>query len=104
MERAITLFAREGFLLSHIKINSRGKASKVPQKHNKSMGNESSTLLGFSDANWGAPTKSYTKSITHAGDLVISKMWERAQNLTTKRHVVRRDLDEESEDECALIC
>jgi hypothetical protein len=28
-------------------------------------------------------------------------MWERAQNLTVKRHGVRRDLDKESEDECA---
>ncbi|KAG1859729.1 hypothetical protein F4604DRAFT_1543876, partial [Suillus subluteus] len=65
-----------------------GKASKAPQKHNKSTGNESSALLAFSDANWGAPTKLYIKSITHAGDLVISKMWERAQNLTTKRHGV----------------
>ncbi|KIK47185.1 hypothetical protein CY34DRAFT_74693 [Suillus luteus UH-Slu-Lm8-n1] len=88
MERAIRLFAKEGFLLSHIEINSRGKASKAPQKHNKSTGNESSALLAFSDANWGAPTKSYIKSITRAGDLVISKMWERAQNLTMKRHGV----------------
>ncbi|KAG1881237.1 hypothetical protein F4604DRAFT_1678829 [Suillus subluteus] len=104
MECTIRLFAKEGFLLSHIKINSRGKASKAPQKHNKSTGNKSSALLAFSDANWGAPTKSYIKSITCAGDLVISKMWERAQNLTAKRHGVRGDLDEESEDERALIC
>ncbi|KAG2054055.1 hypothetical protein BDR06DRAFT_884667 [Suillus hirtellus] len=86
MEHAITLFAKEGFLLSHIEINSRGEASKAPQKHNKSTGNESNALVAFSDTNWGAPTRLYIKSITHAGDSVISKIWERAQNITAKRH------------------
>ncbi|KAG2126882.1 uncharacterized protein EDB93DRAFT_1109516 [Suillus bovinus] len=66
-----------------------GRASKAPQKHNKSSGNESSALLAFSDVNWG--------------DLVIRKMWERAQNLGTKRHGAQK-VDEESEDERALIC
>ncbi|KAG2153545.1 uncharacterized protein EDB93DRAFT_1082427, partial [Suillus bovinus] len=80
-----------------------GRASKAPQKHNKSSGNESSALLAFSDVNWGEPTRSYMISITHAGDLVIRKMWERAQNLGTKRHGARK-VDEESEDERALIC
>ncbi|KAG2750295.1 hypothetical protein P692DRAFT_20729939 [Suillus brevipes Sb2] len=103
MERAIALFANEGFLLSYIEINGRGRASRAPQKHNKSSGNESSALLAFSDVNWGEPTRSYVKSITRAGDLVMSKMWERAQSFGTKRHGVRK-VDEESEDERALIC
>ncbi|KAG2058790.1 hypothetical protein BDR06DRAFT_875160 [Suillus hirtellus] len=103
MECAITLFAKEGFLLSHIEINSQGKASKVPQKHNKSTSNESSALLAFPDANWGSPTRSYIKSITCMGDSVIHKIWERTQNLATKRHGVQKDLDEETEDERTLI-
>ncbi|KAG1908529.1 uncharacterized protein F5891DRAFT_937064, partial [Suillus fuscotomentosus] len=80
-----------------------GKAYKVPQKHNKSTGNESSALLAFSNANWGAPTRLYIKSITCMGDSVIHKIWERTQNLSTKRHGVWKDLDEESEDEHTLI-
>lgn len=51
MKCALTLFAEDDIVFANIEINSKGKASKTPQRYNKSTGKESSTLLAFSEAN-----------------------------------------------------
>ncbi|KAG2340121.1 hypothetical protein BDR05DRAFT_1002702 [Suillus weaverae] len=81
MECAIKLFSNRHMLLS--------KESSVP--------------LAFSDANWGMHTRSYMMSINCLPDSVILQNSELAQSLTMKRHGMRMDVDEESEDEQVLI-
>ncbi|KAG1725897.1 uncharacterized protein EDB91DRAFT_1061920 [Suillus paluster] len=104
MERAIRLFANEHILLSDIDATGNGRGNKTPLDINLSAGKQSSVPLAFSDVNWGAHTRSYTTSINRLPDLVILRNSELAQALAVKRHGTRMDVNEESEDERALIC
>ncbi|KAG1865179.1 hypothetical protein C8R48DRAFT_601432 [Suillus tomentosus] len=100
MERAIRLFANGNLLLSDIDTSGNGRGNKTPLNINPSTGRESSIPLAFSDANWGAHTRAYMKSINCLPDSVIIRNSELAQSLAMKRRGTRMDtMDEESEDE-----
>jgi hypothetical protein len=103
MECAIKLFAKGHMLLSDIDTIGNGRGNKTPLEVNPSTGKESSIPLAFSDVNWGAHTRAYTVSINCLPDLVILQNSELAYSLAMKRRGTRADVDEESEDECALI-
>ncbi|KAG1878853.1 hypothetical protein F4604DRAFT_1579814 [Suillus subluteus] len=99
MECAIKLFANGQMLLSDINTAGNGQGNKTPLDINLLMGRESSIPLAFSDANWGAHTRSYFMSINHLPDLVILRNLELAQSLAMKRHGTQMDVDDKSEDE-----
>ncbi|KAG2036412.1 hypothetical protein BDR03DRAFT_866272 [Suillus americanus] len=48
---------------SELKVNSKGKAIKVPHTMNKASGKPSSALKAFLNTNYGEVTRGYMKSI-----------------------------------------
>ncbi|KAG2368726.1 hypothetical protein BDR07DRAFT_1269223 [Suillus spraguei] len=104
MEHAIQLFADGHMFLCDIDTAGNGRGNKTPLDINPSTGKESSVPLAFSDTNWGAHTRSYTRSINCLPYSVILRNSELVQNLAMKRRGLWTDVDEESEDERALIC
>ncbi|KAG1792119.1 uncharacterized protein BJ212DRAFT_1293403, partial [Suillus subaureus] len=64
MECALDIFSRDT-RISELKVNSKGKAIKVPHTMNKASGKPSSALKAFSDTNYGEVTRGYMKSINH---------------------------------------
>ncbi|KAG1820576.1 uncharacterized protein BJ212DRAFT_1266732, partial [Suillus subaureus] len=64
MERALNIFSGD-MCVSELKVNSKGKAIKVPHTMNKASGKPSSTLKVFSDTNYSEVTRGYMKSINH---------------------------------------
>ncbi|KAG1836867.1 hypothetical protein DFJ58DRAFT_846709 [Suillus subalutaceus] len=103
MERAIKLFANGQMLLSDIDTAGNGRNNKTPLHINPSTGKESSVPLAFSDANWGVQTRAYTTSISRLPDSVVYRNSELAQSLAMKRRGTRMEVDDETEDERALI-
>ncbi|KAG2155361.1 uncharacterized protein EDB93DRAFT_1080411 [Suillus bovinus] len=86
MEHAIKLFFKRSMLLRNIDTTGNSQNNKTPVDINLSMDKESSVLLVFSDANWGAYTRSYIMSINYLLDSVIFQNLELTQNLIIKRH------------------
>ncbi|KAG1809303.1 uncharacterized protein BJ212DRAFT_1220540, partial [Suillus subaureus] len=58
MECALDIFSRD-MRVSELKVNSKGKAIKVPHTMNKALGKPSSALKAFSDTNYGEVTRGY---------------------------------------------
>ncbi|KAG1862696.1 hypothetical protein F4604DRAFT_1683836 [Suillus subluteus] len=103
MERAIKLFANGQMLLSDINTAGNGRNNKTPLHINPSTGKESSVPLVFSDTNWGVQTRAYITSISCLPDSVVYRNSELAQNLAMKRCGIWMEVDDETEDERALI-
>ncbi|KAG1727912.1 hypothetical protein EDD22DRAFT_789217 [Suillus occidentalis] len=103
MERAIKLFANGQMLLSDIDTAGNGRNNKTLLHINPSTGKESSVPLVFSDANWGVQTRAYITSISRLPDSVVYRNSELAQSFAMKRHGTRMEVDDETEDERALI-
>ncbi|KAH7917948.1 hypothetical protein BV22DRAFT_1025439 [Leucogyrophana mollusca] len=108
VERVLQLLADANIKLSDIDLSGK-KPAKTPLKHNKATGKESGSGLAFSEANWGAATRSYMKAIERRGDEVIIVACNLAHNLVTRRcggqsRASATTVDEdESEDERALV-
>ncbi|KAG2156785.1 uncharacterized protein EDB93DRAFT_1079184 [Suillus bovinus] len=104
MECAIKLFADNHMFLCDIDTTGNGRGNKTPLDINPSMGKESSVPLAFSDSNWGAHTRAYMVSINRLPHLVILQNSEFVQSLAMKKHGSQMDVNEETDDERALIC
>jgi hypothetical protein len=103
MERALDIFSGDT-RVSELKVNSKGKAIKVPHTMNKASGKPSSALKAFSDTNYSEVTRGYMKSINRLRESVIRDVWERTKDIAAKRHGAPTALDsEDSDDERALI-
>ncbi|KAG2340589.1 hypothetical protein BDR05DRAFT_866069, partial [Suillus weaverae] len=83
----------------NIKVISRRRAVKVPQKPNKSTGKESIVSFAFPDAHYGVKTRAYMTSIAYLREPVICKIWGHAHEIAAKRHGVPEIQDDDSEDE-----
>ncbi|KAG2050397.1 hypothetical protein BDR06DRAFT_891700 [Suillus hirtellus] len=103
MEHAIKLFANGQMLLSNIDTAGNGQNNKTPLHINPSMGKESSVPLAFSDTNWGMQTRAYIMSISHLPDSVVYRNVELTHNLAMKRCGTQMEVDDQTEDEQALI-
>ncbi|KAG1869646.1 hypothetical protein F4604DRAFT_1577596 [Suillus subluteus] len=102
MERALDIISGDT-RVSELKFNSKGKAIKVPHSLNKVMGKPSSALKAFSDTNYGEATRGYMKSINRLRKSVLQDVWERTKEIAVKRRGAPIILDEDSDDERALI-
>ncbi|KAG1782284.1 hypothetical protein EV702DRAFT_960786 [Suillus placidus] len=103
MEHALDIFSGDT-RVSELKVNSKGKAIKVPHSMNKASGKPSSALKAFSDTNYGDVTRGYMTSINRLRESVIRDVWERTKEIATKRRGAPAILDgEDSDDERALI-
>ncbi|KAG2336472.1 hypothetical protein BDR05DRAFT_896677 [Suillus weaverae] len=103
MERALNIFSGDTHV-SELKVNSKGKAIKVPHTVNKASGKPSSALKAFSDMNYGEVTRGYMKSINRLRESVIQDVWERTKDIAVKRCGAPATLDsEDSDNERALI-
>ncbi|KAG1837816.1 hypothetical protein C8R48DRAFT_782577 [Suillus tomentosus] len=103
MERALDIFSGDT-RISELKVNSKGKAIKVPHTMNKASSKPSSALKVFSDTNYGEVTRGYMKSINCLRESVIQDVWERTKDIAAKRRGATTALDsEDSDDERALI-
>ncbi|KAG1816670.1 uncharacterized protein BJ212DRAFT_1271266 [Suillus subaureus] len=103
MECALDIFSGD-MCVSELKVNSKGKAIKVPHTMNKALGKPSSALKAFSDTNYSEVTRGYMKSINHLRESVIWDVWERTKDIAVKRHGAPTTLNsEDSDDERALI-
>ncbi|KAG1875823.1 hypothetical protein F4604DRAFT_1581771 [Suillus subluteus] len=102
MERALDIISGDT-RVSELKFNSKGKAVKVPHSLNKVTGKPSSALKAFSDTNYGEVTRGYMKSINRLRESVLQDVWERTKEIAVKRRGAPIILDEDSDDERALI-
>ncbi|KAG1781230.1 hypothetical protein EV702DRAFT_962891, partial [Suillus placidus] len=103
MERALNIFSGDT-RVTELKVNSKGKAIKVPHSMNKASGKPSSALKVFSDTNYGDATRGYMMSINRLQESVIQDVWERTKDIAMKRHGAPAILDgKDSDDERALI-
>ncbi|KAG1780641.1 hypothetical protein EV702DRAFT_964226 [Suillus placidus] len=102
MEHALDILGGDT-RVSELKVNSKGKAIKVPHTLNKASGKPSSALKAFLDTNYSEATRGYMKSINRLRELVIQDIWECTKEITMKRHGAPPILDEDSEDAHALI-
>ncbi|KAG2062200.1 hypothetical protein BDR06DRAFT_1027435 [Suillus hirtellus] len=103
MEHAIKLFANGQMLLSDIDTAGNGQNNKTLLHINLSTGKESSVPLAFSDTNWGMQTRAYITSISCLPDSVIYHNMELTHNLAMKRRSTQMEVDDQTEDEQALI-
>ncbi|KAG1905400.1 uncharacterized protein F5891DRAFT_976338 [Suillus fuscotomentosus] len=90
-------------LLSDIDTVGNGQNNKTPLHINLSMGKESSVPLAFSDINWGVQTRAYIMSISRLPDSVVYHNAELTHNLAMKRRGTWMEVDDQTEDERALI-
>ncbi|KAG1805486.1 uncharacterized protein BJ212DRAFT_1283635 [Suillus subaureus] len=103
MEHALDIFSRD-MCVSELKVNSKGKAIKVPHTVNKALGKPSSALKAFSDMNYSEVTRGYMKSINCLRESVIQDVWEHTKDIAAKRRGAPATLNsEDSDDEHALI-
>ncbi|KAG1889254.1 hypothetical protein F4604DRAFT_1673935 [Suillus subluteus] len=86
-----------------VQVNSKGKAIKVPHSLNKSSGKISGSRKVFSDTNFGVMTRCYMTSINRLQESVLQDVWGQAKEIALKRHGAPSTVDDDSEDECALI-
>ncbi|KAG1878919.1 hypothetical protein F4604DRAFT_1579689 [Suillus subluteus] len=103
MECALKLIGLDNTLVSELEVDSKGKAVKVPHSLNKASGKNSNAQKAFSDTNYGVATRDYMKSINRLKDSVLQDIWEQMKEIAVKRRGVPLTLDEDSEDERALI-
>ncbi|KAH7917801.1 hypothetical protein BV22DRAFT_1025738, partial [Leucogyrophana mollusca] len=106
LERALKLFIDGDVKLSDIDLTKSGKKTKIPPKHNKVTGKDSTAVLAFSDVNWGTQTRCYMTSIGRRHPHVISYTTEKARTIAKMRRSggsSQADANEASEDERALI-
>jgi hypothetical protein len=102
MEHALNIFSGDTHI-SDMKVNSKGKAVKVPHSLNKVSGKPSGALKAFSDTNYSEVTRSYMMSISCLRELVLQDIWECTKEIAAKRHGAPPILDKDSKDEHALI-
>jgi hypothetical protein len=103
MERALKIIGRDKTLISELEVNSKGNAVKVPHSMNKASGKISNSRKAFSDTNFGAATRGYMKSINRLDESILQDVWGRTKEIAARRRGAPPTVEEDSEDERALI-
>ncbi|KAG2068113.1 hypothetical protein BDR04DRAFT_973875, partial [Suillus decipiens] len=103
MECALKIIGPDKMLISELEVNSKGNAVKVPHSMNKASGKISNSRKAFSDTNFGAATRGYMKSIKHLNESILQDVWGRMKEITARRRGAPPTVEEDFEDEHALI-
>ncbi|KAG1756003.1 hypothetical protein EDB19DRAFT_1594715, partial [Suillus lakei] len=103
MERALKIIGRDKTLISELEVNSKGNAVKVPHSMNKASGKISNSRKAFSDTNFGSATRGYMTSINRLNEAILQDVWGRTKEIAARRRGAPPPVEDDSEDERALI-
>ncbi|KAG1732844.1 uncharacterized protein EDB91DRAFT_1057816 [Suillus paluster] len=103
MECALKIIGHDKMLVSELEVDSKGNAVKVPHSMNKASDKISNSRKAFLDTNFGVATRGYMKSINRLDKSILQDIWGCMKEIAARRHGAPPTVEEDSEDERALI-